>query len=394
MLIVQKYGGSSVADKDRILNAAGRIAEDYRNGCEMVVVVSAQGDTTDELLKSALDMNPDASKRELDMLISTGEQQSAALMAMALNSMGLPAISLNAWQMGIFTTDNYGNAKIETMSCDRIKDELTKGNIVIAAGFQGINKFGDITTLGRGGSDTTAVALAAALNADRCEIYTDVEGVFTADPRVVPEAEKLPVISYDEMLDYTTMGAKVLHNRSVELAKRYCVPLSVRSSFVKEEVTSVCGEKGKRIVSGIASDKNTALVTVTGIANRPGAAFYIFRLLAEKNISVDIILGSKNGEIDFTVSTKDLKTVIDTLNINGRLIDAKAIAANDGFSKISVIGAGLETNPGVVASLLDAVMDAGINIELITTSEIKISMLVAEADTEKAVRALHKKFIE
>ena len=393
MLIVQKYGGSSVADRSRMMNAASRVAEAYREGNEMVVVVSAQGDTTDELLKAAAEINPDASERELDMILSTGEQQSAALMAMALNGMGLPAVSLNGWQMGIVTTETYGNAKIESISTDRIMEEIAKGNIVIAAGFQGINRFGDITTLGRGGSDTTAVALAAALNADKCEIFTDVEGVYTADPRVVKTAKNLDKISYDEMLDFTTMGAKVLHNRSVELAKRYDVPLSVRSSFVRSEGTEVCAEKGKRIVSGIASDKNTALITITGIENSPGAAYGVFSLMAERGISVDIILGSgeNGGELAFTVEKKNLKAVTTALKAKLR---SGTIKWDEGFSKISIIGAGLETNPGVASELFGALAEENINIEMITTSEIKISLLIDKNDEERAVRALHKKFME
>lgn len=393
MLIVQKYGGSSVADRSRMMNAASRVAEAYREGNEMVVVVSAQGDTTDELLKAAAEINPDASERELDMILSTGEQQSAALMAMALNGMGLPAVSLNGWQMGIVTTETYGNAKIESISTDRIMEEIAKGNIVIAAGFQGINRFGDITTLGRGGSDTTAVALAAALNADKCEIFTDVEGVYTADPRVVKTAKKLDKISYDEMLDFTTMGAKVLHNRSVELAKRYDVPLSVRSSFVRSEGTEVCAEKGKRIVSGIASDKNTALITITGIENSPGAAYGVFSLMAERGISVDIILGSgeNGGELAFTVEKKNLKAVTTALKAKLR---SGTIKWDEEFSKISIIGAGLETNPGVASELFGALAEENINIEMITTSEIKISLLIDKNDEERAVRALHKKFME
>lgn len=393
MLIVQKYGGSSVADKDRIMNAASRIAEAYREGNKLVVVVSAQGDTTDELLRAAAEINPDASYRELDMMLSTGEQQSAALMAMALNGMGLPAVSLNGWQMGIVTTETYGNAKIEAVSTDRINEELSKGNIVIAAGFQGINRLGDITTLGRGGSDTTAVALAAALNADKCEIYTDVEGVYTADPRVVETAKKLDKISYDEMLDFTTMGAKVLHNRSVELAKRYDVPLSVRSSFVRSEGTDVCAEKGKRIVSGIASDENTALISITGIENRPGAAYGVFKLLADRGISVDIILGSgeHDGEIAFTVEKKNLKAVTSALKSD---LKAGTIRWDERFSKISIIGAGLETNAGVASELFGALAEEKINIEMITTSEIKISLLIDRKDSKRAVKALHRRFME
>ena len=372
LLIVQKYGGTSVADKKRIMNAASRIAEAYRSGNRLVVVVSAQGSTTDELIKSAEDIDPDASGRELDMLLSTGEQQSAALMAMALKKMGLPAISLNGWQMGIVTTENHGNARIESIVTDRIENELNAGNIVIAAGFQGINEKGDITTLGRGGSDTTAVALAAALKADRCEIYTDVEGVYTADPRVVSTAEKLDSISYDEMLDFTTMGAKVLHNRSVELAKRHNVPLCVRSSFVRSDGTDVCAEDGARVVSGITSDENTALITITGM---------------------DIILGSgeNDGEMAFTIEKSNLKAAASALKTNLR---SGTIKWDDNFSKISVIGTGLESNPGVVSEIFAALAGEKINIEMITTSEIKISLLIERRDTDRAVKALHKRLVE
>lgn len=389
MLIVQKYGGSSVAGKEEMKNAAARIAESYHEGNRLVVVVSAQGNTTDELLKSAAEMNPEASERELDMILSTGEQLSAAFMAITLNSMNIPAVSLNAWQLGIVTTENYGNAKIKEVYSERIKNELEDGKVVIAAGFQGINKNGDITTLGRGGSDTTAVALAAALNADKCEIYTDVEGVFTADPRVVGEARKLSAISYDEMLDYTTMGAKVLHNRSVELAKRYSVPLTVRSSFSKNEGTSVCAESGRRVVSGIASDKNIALITITNMDNKPGMAKSVFSLLAEKGISVDIILCSGTGEISFTLAKRDMKAAVETLrgSVKGN------IETNDILAKVSVIGTGLETNPGVVSALFEALFEENINIEMVTTSEIKISLLIGKDDAERAVRAIHRKFI-
>ena len=393
LLIVQKYGGTSVADKKRIMNAASRIAEAYRSGNRLVVVVSAQGSTTDELIKSAEDIDPDASGRELDMLLSTGEQQSAALMAMALKKMGLPAISLNGWQMGIVTTENHGNARIESIVTDRIENELNAGNIVIAAGFQGINEKGDITTLGRGGSDTTAVALAAALKAERCEIYTDVEGVYTADPRVVSTAEKLDSISYDEMLDFTTMGAKVLHNRSVELAKRHNVPLCVRSSFVRSDGTDVCAEDGARVVSGITSDENTALITITGMENQPGSAYGVFRLMADRGISVDIILGSgeNDGEMAFTIEKSNLKAAASALKTNLR---SGTIKWDDNFSKISVIGTGLESNPGVVSEIFAALAGEKINIEMITTSEIKISLLIERRDTDRAVKALHQGHVE
>lgn len=387
MLIVQKYGGSSVADKSRLLNAASRVAEEYKNGNSVVVVVSAQGDTTDDLIKAADDINPKASERELDMLLSTGEQQSASLMAMALNGMGLPAVSLNAWQMGILTSDSYGKAKIEKIASDRIKRELSDGNIVIAAGFQGINRKGDITTLGRGGSDTTAVALAAALNADKCEIYTDVEGVFTADPRHVENAVKLDNISYDEMLDYTTMGAAVLHNRSVEMAKKHDVKISVRSSFSDSEGTYVCGEKSFRLVSGIASDSNVLLVTVKGISDIKKECA-VFALLAENDISVDIVMSRRDsGKLRFTVSSKDMAKT-------ERALAGIDYEINDCLAKISVVGTGLETNPGVIASVYKALEEENVDMELMTTSEIKISVLIDKNDKDRLVKALHKKFFE
>lgn len=386
MLIVQKYGGSSVADKDRLLNAASRAAAEYGKGNALVVVVSAQGNTTDDLIKAAADINPNASKREMDMILSTGEQQSAALMAMALNGMGVPAVSLNAWQMGILTTENHGDAKIESIAAVRIKRELEEGRVVIAAGFQGINSIGDITTLGRGGSDTTAVALAAVLGADRCEIFTDVDGVFTADPRVVENAKKLASISYDEMLDYTTMGAKVLHNRSVELAKRYGVTLSVRSSFSDSEGTAVCCEKAQRIVSGIASEKNTVLIRIRTLKNGLADCAEIFKALSAKKISVDIIMRAGDSGLMFTVGSKDRKEALLAL----KEFDAEA---DDSFAKISVIGVGLETNPGTAAAVFSALRDENIHIELITTSEVKIGILVNKDDEKAAVKALHKKLL-
>ncbi len=386
MLIVQKYGGSSVADKDRIINAASRIADEYKKGNDLVVVVSAMGDTTDDLIKAATDINPNASKREMDMLLSTGEQQSAALMAMALMGMGIPAISLNAWQMGVFTTSKHGNARIETISAERIKNELEEKKVVIAAGFQGINLNGDITTLGRGGSDTTAVALAAALKADKCEIFTDVEGVFTADPRVVDNAEKLDYISYDEMLDYTTLGAKVLHNRSVEFAKRYCVPLSVRSSFSDNEGTAVCPEKSNRLVTGIASDGNTELIKVKGLQNSICDCADIFSRLSEKGISADIIMTMGEDSLVFTVPFKDKDETLAVLK-------GYETEADDSFSKVSVIGIGLETSNGTAASVFSTLKAENINIELITVSEVKISVLVNKKYEKQAVKALHNRLI-
>ncbi|WAM34490.1 aspartate kinase [Caldicellulosiruptor morganii] len=397
-IVVQKYGGTSVADKERIFRAARRAIAEYEKGNKVVVVVSAQGDTTDELIEKAKEINENPSKREMDMLLSTGEQISIALMAMAIEKLGYPVISLTGWQAGIKTDSNYSNARIKEIDTERLQRELDKRNIVVVAGFQGINKYDDITTLGRGGSDTTAVALAAALKADKCEIYTDVDGVYTADPRIVPNASKLKEISYDEMLELATLGAKVLHNRSVELAKKYNIPIVVRSSFndnegtVVKEVSSV----EKLLVSGVACDKDIARVAVIGVENVPGKAFQIFSLLAKENINVDIILQSigreKTKDISFTVSKNNLKQTLDVLTKNLHIIGAKDITYADNVAKVSIVGAGMVNNPGVAATMFEALYDAGINIEMISTSEIKISVLIDEKDAEKAVRAIHDKF--
>ncbi|WP_271628652.1 aspartate kinase [Caldicellulosiruptor sp. DIB 104C] len=397
-IVVQKYGGTSVADKERIFRAARRAVAEYEKGNKVVVVVSAQGDTTDELIEKAKEINENPSKREMDMLLSIGEQISIALMAMAIEKLGYPVISLTGWQAGIKTDSNYSNARIKEIDTERLQRELDKRNIVVVAGFQGINKYDDITTLGRGGSDTTAVALAAALKADKCEIYTDVDGVYTADPRIVPNASKLKEISYDEMLELATLGAKVLHNRSVELAKKYNIPLVVRSSFNDNEGTIVkeVSSVEKLLVSGVACDKDIARVAVIGVENVPGKAFQIFSLLAKENINVDIILQSigreKTKDISFTVSKSNLKQTLDVLTKNLHVIGAKDITYADNVAKVSIVGAGMVNNPGVAATMFEALYDAGINIEMISTSEIKISVLIDEKDAEKAVRAIHDKF--
>lgn len=380
MLIVQKYGGSSVADRDRVFNAADKISSEYKAGNQVVVVVSAQGNTTDDLLYSADKINPDADKRELDMLLCTGEQQSAALVAMALSSKGYPAVSLNAWQAGIFTTNEYGNARIKAIECQRIRTELSKGRIVIVAGFQGINEYGDITTLGRGGSDTTAVALASALNADKCEIYTDVEGVFTADPRIVEQADKLESISYDEMLNYTTMGAKVLHNRSVELGKSNGVKIFVRSSFSDNEGTAVeyGAENTSKPVSGIAADKKSVLIKVNG------RNMDVFFVMTRHNIPIDMLSCSENTE--FTVSEDHLKSALDALNG----FDKSTVQ----YSKISIIGTGLQSNPAILSDVIASLSGENINFDMICMSETKISLLVNRSENDRAVRTLHKKLIE
>jgi len=397
-IVVQKYGGTSVANAERIFRAANRAVKEYLEGNNVVIVVSAQGDTTDELIEKANEINPNPSKREMDMLLSTGEQISIALMAMAIEKLGYPVVSLTGWQAGIKTDSHYSSARILNIDTERLQRELDKKNIVVVAGFQGINKYEDITTLGRGGSDTTAVALAAALKADKCEIYTDVDGVYTADPRIVKDASKLSEISYDEMLELATLGAKVLHNRSVELAKKYNIPLVVRSSFNDNEGTIVkeVNSVEKLLVSGVACDKEVARVAVIGVENVPGKAFQIFSLLAKENINVDIILQSigreKTKDISFTVSKSNLKATLDVLTKNLHIIGAKDVTYSDNAAKVSIVGAGMVNNPGVAATMFEALYDAGINIDMISTSEIKISVLIDEKDADKAVRVIHDKF--
>lgn len=398
MLIVKKFGGTSVANKERIYNVARRCIEDYKKGHSVVVVLSAMGDTTDDLLALANDINPNANKRELDMLLTTGEQVSVSLMAMAMHAMDVPAVSLNAFQVGMNCTSRYGNARFKRIDTDRINHELDSRKIVIVTGFQGITKYDDYATLGRGGSDTTAVALAAVLHADLCEIYTDVDGVYTADPRIVPNARKLPEITYDEMLELATAGAKVLHNRSVEMAKKYSVPMVVRSSLNESEGTVVkeVVKMEKMLITGVAADKNTARISVIGVEDRPGIAFKIFNKLAKNNINVDIILQSvgRDGtkDISFTVSQDDLKDALTILEEDKEPLTIKNITHNEGVAKVSIVGAGMMTNPGVASKLFEALFNYGININMISTSEIRITVLVEESEIDKAVRAIHEKF--
>ena len=398
MLIVKKFGGTSVANKERIYNVARRCIEDYKKGHSVVVVLSAMGDTTDDLLALANDINPNANKRELDMLLTTGEQVSVSLMAMAMHAMDVPAVSLNAFQVGMNCTSRYGNARFKRIDTDRINHELDSRKIVIVTGFQGITKYDDYATLGRGGSDTTEVALAAVLHADLCEIYTDVDGVYTADPRIVPNARKLPEITYDEMLELATAGAKVLHNRSVEMAKKYSVPMVVRSSLNESEGTIVkeVVKMEKMLITGVAADKNTARISVIGVEDRPGIAFKIFNKLAKNNINVDIILQSvgRDGtkDISFTVSQDDLKDALTILEENKEPLTIKNITHNEGVAKVSIVGAGMMTNPGVASKLFEALFNYGININMISTSEIRITVLVEESEIDKAVRAIHEKF--
>ena len=395
-LIVQKFGGSSVADKERLFNVAAIIADAYREGNMIVAVVSAQGDTTDDLLAKAAEITSSPSLRETDMLLSTGEQISASLLALAIGTMKLPVVSLNAWQVGIHSDSNYSNAKIKKIDTERILRELDSGKIVIVTGFQGINRFDDVTTLGRGGSDTTAVALAAVLKADKCQIYTDVDGVYTADPRKVPTAKKLKEISYDEMLELASLGAQVLHNRSVEMAKKYHVELEVLSSFdriggtiVREDV-----KVEKMLVTGVAKDTRVARISVIGLEDVPGVAFKLFSLMGQKNIVVDIILQSigRNGtkDISFTVSEEQLDQAVAVLE---EVYGKGKVSVEKDVAKVSVVGAGMETNAGVAAKMFEALYSVGANIHMISTSEIKISVLIDRNDADKAVAAIHEAFI-
>ena len=400
MLIVKKFGGTSVANKERILNVAKRCMEDYRKGNEVVIVLSAMGKQTDVLLAQAKEINPTPSKRELDMLLTTGEQISVSLMAMALDFLGVPAVSLNAFQVAMHTTSVYGNARLKRIDTERIKNELENKRIVIVTGFQGVNVSDDYTTLGRGGSDTTAVALAAALRADACEIYTDVEGVFTADPRIVKTARKLDEITYDEMLELASLGAGVLHNRSVEMAKKFGVHLVVRSSLNNTEGTMVkeVVKMEKMLVSGVASDKNAARIAVIGLEDQPGVAFKLFNHLARHDVNVDIILQSvgRDGtkDISFTVKEDDLEEAVRVLESHreGSLRCQKIDVERD-VAKVSIVGAGMMTNAGVAAKMFEALYDVGVNIKMISTSEIRVTVLIDEIHVEKAMNAVHEKFL-
>jgi len=397
-LIVQKFGGSSVADADSIKRVAWIIAEAYSEGNNVVAVLSAQADTTDLLIEKAKELNPNPSMREMDVLLSTGEQASIALMAMALETLGLPVVSLTGWQVGMNTDSDYGSARIKSISAERLKAELDRRRIVLVAGFQGVNKFDDITTIGRGGSDTTAVALAVALNADICRIYTDVEGIFTCDPNKVPGARKLDEITYDEMIELASLGAQVLHNRSVEMAKRYGIKMEVLSSLVRKPGTIVRGStKMEHIkISGVAKDTNIARIAMVGLRDEPGVAFKLFRVIANAKINIDIILQSigrdQTNDISFTVARGDLERALEVLSDNKDVIGYSEINTNDKIAKVSIVGAGMMSAPGVAAMMFEALYDSKINIGMISTSEIKVSVLVDENEADRAVAAIHAKF--
>ncbi|UZT81112.1 aspartate kinase [Caproicibacterium sp. BJN0003] len=397
-LIVQKFGGSSVANAERVFNVADIVTKTYQKGNDVVVVVSAQGDTTDDLIKKAAEINSNPSKREMDMLLTAGEQMSASLLAMAIEKLGFPVVSLLGWQAGFETSSAYGSARIKRVAPSRIRQALDKKNIVVVTGFQGINKYGDVTTLGRGGSDTSAVAIAAVMHADLCQIFTDVEGVFTADPRKVPGAKKLDCISYDEMLELASLGAQVLNNRSVEMAKKYNIELEVLSSLTRKKGTIVkeATKMEKMLISGVAKDEDVARISIIGVPDRPGLAFKIFSKLSANGINVDIILQSvgRNGtkDISFTVNAGNLQETLDILSPYLDLIGASSLTYDDHVSKVSVVGAGMESHPGIAAQMFEALFEANINIQMISTSEIKISVLLADKDADRAVLAVHDKF--
>ena len=398
MLIVKKFGGTSVANKERIMNVARRCIRDYQNGNDVVVVLSAMGKQTDVLIDMAKDINPNPSKREMDMLLTTGEQTSVALMAMAMATYKVPAISLNAFQVSMHTTSAYSNARLKRIDTERIRNELEQRKIVIVTGFQGVNKYDDYTTLGRGGSDTTAVALAAALHADECEIFTDVDGVYTADPRIVKNARKLKAITYDEMLDLATLGAGVLHNRSVEMAKKYGVTLVVRSSFSEEEGTVVKEDvkMERMLVSGVAADKNVTRVSLIGLKDVPGIAFKVFDVLAKANINVDMILQSigRHGtkDITFTVPGDAREEAMGALEDKKDKLGFEELSMNKDVAKVSIVGAGMMSNPGVAAKMFEALYNSGININMISTSEIRVTVLIDVKEVDKAVNAIHDMF--
>ncbi len=396
-LIVQKFGGSSVRDAERVMNVAQIVTDTYKDGNDVIVVVSAQGDTTDDLIEKAYEINQKPSKREMDMLLTSGEQISIALLSMAIEKLGCPVVSLLGWQAGFNTTSAYGQARIKSIKTDRLRSEVDRHNIVIVAGFQGINKYDDLTTLGRGGSDTSAVAIAAAMHADRCQIFTDVEGVYTADPRKVENTKKLQTITYDEMLELATLGAQVLNNRSVEMAKKYNVEIEVLSSLKRVPGTIVkeVAKMEKMLIRGVTKDTDVARVSVTKIPNTPGIAFKLFDVLAKKNINVDIILQSvgRDGtkDITFTVSKGNANETVECIK-NIFDIEEEDITCDTTVAKISIVGAGMESHPGTAAKMFEALYEHDINIDMIATSEIKISVLIPLEDADRAVSAIHKAF--
>lgn len=398
-LIVQKYGGSSIANPERIKKVATRIVATKRRGKQLVVVVSALGDTTDRLIKLANQVSDKPAEREIDMLVSTGEQISAALLAMAIQSLHSQAISFTGPQVGIVTDSSHTRARILSINTKRIREELKRDRIVIIAGFQGSDVKDNITTLGRGGSDLTAVALAGMLKAGCCEIYSDVEGVYTADPKIVPQARKLRALSYDEILEMASLGAQVLQNRAVEVAKKFNVPIRVRSSFSRGRGTLITREAKsmeKAVVSGVTLNKNEAKVSLRGVPDRPGIAARVFKTIADKDININMIIqnvGSRGiSDISFTVMKGDLGKTLAVVKRVAKDIGARGVNFNEDIAKVSVVGVGMQSHPGIAARMFASLAAQGINIEMISTSEIKISCIIAKKHAEKAVRAIHAKF--
>ena len=399
-MIVQKFGGSSVADRDRVFNVARIVAATRKAGNDVVVVVSAQGDTTDDLIAKAAEISSEPSRREMDMLLASGEQISIALLAMALSVLGVQAVSLTGWQAGFITDRAYSKARIRRLDTERVESELARNRVVVVAGFQGMNRLEDITTLGRGGSDTSAVALAAALHADRCQIYTDVEGVYTADPRKVPGARKLEQITFDEMLELASLGAQVLNNRSVELAKKYNVELEVLSSLNPAPgtiVKEVADDMEGMLIKGVAKDTDVAVISIMEVPDVPGMSFKVFGALASRNINVDIILQSTgrggNKDLIFTVPLGEAENAVEVLKENQPRFGGKEIRVEKNYAKVSVVGAGMQSNPGVASRMFEALFEANVNIHMISTSEIKISVIIDESEADRAVSAIHSVFI-
>lgn len=397
-LIVQKFGGTSVMNTKRLMNVASIVTSTYDNGNHVVVVVSAQGHTTDELIDAALKLSPRPSKREMDMLMSSGEQISIALLAIAIEAMGYPVISFTGWQAGIHTDSSYSSAWITGIDTGRVQQELDQKKIVIVAGFQGINPKNDITTLGRGGSDTSAVALAAALKADRCQIYTDVEGVYTADPRKVPTALKLEEISYDEMLELASAGAQVMHNRSIEMARKNHVVIEVLSSLTKQPGTVIkaASHPDSHLVKGVAKDEQLATVTLSNVPDLPSSAYRIFSLLSDKGLSVDMILqgsGRQEGkDVTFAVASKDLEPALEAISGSLDEIGSRELSYDTDCCKVSIVGAGLQANPGIATRMFAALADAGINTKIISSGEVRLAVILKRTDGDAAVKAIHDAF--
>jgi aspartate kinase len=406
LLITKKFGGSSLETRELIFNVAENIKNDYEKNNKLVVILSARGNITDELIKSALEINNNPPKRELDVLLSTGETQSVSLMSMALNAMNVPSVSLNAFQAEIFCDDNYCNARIINIKTDRIFSELEKNNVVLITGFQARNFFGDVLTLGRGGSDTSAVAFAVALRADLCEIFTDVDGIYTADPRIISSAKKLDEINFDEMLELASLGAVVMHNRAIELAKKYNINLCVKSSFKNNSsgtkimnLNSKSGEINmeKTLVSGVALDKKIAMISLIGLEDEIGMTFKLFSVLARKDISIDLIIQSigrhSAKDISFTLNIANFNKVIKILEVNQDFLKYDHLVYREDVAKISIVGSGIASNPEIGMKIFEALYNQNISIKMISTSEIKISLLVLKNDCELAAREIHKNLI-